>query len=425
VGGTGDGAGDSVVFLQTADGGTTWTVGDEPPGTLARSVHMVSASEGYVMVNENASGGSWSATLYHTEDGGGTWAEALAVVAGGYFSNVQIVSSSGSLARRDADRPATLLQTTQQSRTAFGAGSRNDESAFGSASLDGDPSPQLSRIDITPSYPSTIHVGETILFTAKGYDQNGDEVPITPIWSASGGTITQGGEYTADTVGDFIVTASVEDSPVQGTASVHADPAPILKHIDITPSTPSTIHVGETILFTAKGYDQNGDEVPITPIWSASGGRLTSGGLRFSAPLTGTQSILYVAGNLPGRYSVVAAQDEVEGRAWVTILGAAPPDLAPGQSWEHTFSTAGVYPYCNSRDFNLRGTVIVSPTVGRLHGLDAKTVISVSITATGFEPLTVTLGVSDTVRWVNADVVAHAIRGGEPYQVYLPLVVRS
>lgn len=340
VGGTGDGAGDSVVFLQTADGGTTWTVGDEPPGTLARSVHMVSASEGYVMVNENASGGSWSATLYHTEDGGGTWAEALAVVAGGYFSNVQIVSSSGSLARRDADRPATLLQTTQQSRTAFGAGSRNDESAFGSASLDGDPSPQLSRIDITPSYPSTIHVGETILFTAKGYDQNGDEVPITPIWSASGG-------------------------------------------------------------------------------------RLTSGGLRFSAPLTGTQSILYVAGNLPGRYSVVAAQDEVEGRAWVTILGAAPPDLAPGQSWEHTFSTAGVYPYCNSRDFNLRGTVIVSPTVGRLHGLDAKTVISVSITATGFEPLTVTLGVSDTVRWVNADVVAHAIRGGEPYQVYLPLVVRS
>ncbi len=55
---------------------------------------------------------------------------------------------------------------------------------------------------------------------------------------------------------------------------------------------------------------------------------------------------------------------------------------------------------------------------------NATSVTSVSITATGFEPPTVTIGVGDTVRWVNADTIGHAIRGGEPYHVYLPLVVR-
>jgi plastocyanin len=841
VGGTGDDPGDSVVFLQTSDGGATWTAGNAPPGTMAQSVHMISASEGYVVVNESGSGGSWSTTLYHIGDDGATWTEALAALAGGYFGNVQIASSSGSLAWGEAGRPGAPLQATQQSRTAFGAGSRNNGPMFGSTSLAGTAPPQLTRIDVTPSSatmhvgntqlfiakgydqngnempitpiwsatggtitqegqytatepgdftvtasvegsevqgtatvhvdsvpvlsridvtPSscTMHVGDTRLFTAQGFDQNGNEMPITPIWSASGGTITQGGEYRATTEGDFTVTASVEgsevqgtatvhvdsvpvlsridvlpssvtmnvggtkifnaqgfdqngneipitpnwsasggtiteggqytatepgdftvtasvegsevqgtatvhvdsvpvlsridvtpssctmhvgdtrlftaqgfdqngnempitpiwsatggaitqegqytatepgdftvtasvegsevqgtttvhvdpvpvlsridvlpssmtmnvgeiqlftaqgfdqnDNPVpitpiwsatggaitqegqytatepgdftvtasvessevqgtatvhvdpvpvlsridvlpssmtmnvgeiqlftakgfdqndnpipitpiwsatggaitqegqytatepgdftvtasvessevQGTATVHVDPAPVLAHIVITPSS-STIHVGDTQIFAAKGYDQNGNEMPITPNWSATGGAITpGGGIRATVTATETQQIDYTAGNLPGHYRVTAAVGEIESRARVTILGAAPPDLVPGASYEHTFATPGVYPYYDGYDFGLRGTAIVSPTLVARLAPQATTVIS--ITATGFTPFTVTIAISDTVRWVNADAVTHAIRGGEPHTIYLPLVMR-
>jgi|GEM_PF-5931866 len=55
--------------------------------------------------------------------------------------------------------------------------------------------------------------------------------------------------------------------------------------------------------------------------------------------------------------------------------------------------------------------------------LAATTVIL--ITATGFEPPTVTIHISDTVRWVNTDSVTHTIRGGLYYHtVYLPLIRR-
>ena len=57
--------------------------------------------------------------------------------------------------------------------------------------------------------------------------------------------------------------------------------------------------------------------------------------------------------------------------------------------------------------------------------LSPQATTGISITVTGFDPPTLAIGRGDTVRWVNADVVAHSIRGGEPYQVYLPLVVRS
>jgi len=45
--------------------------------------------------------------------------------------------------------------------------------------------------------------------TAAGFDQGGDPVSITPTWSATGGTITSAGVYTAGSqTGSFTVTAS-------------------------------------------------------------------------------------------------------------------------------------------------------------------------------------------------------------------------
>ena len=88
---------------------------------------------------------------------------------------------------------------------------------------------QVSRIDVTPSEVE-LQVGGTQQFIATGYDANYILVPIEPNWSASGGAITSGSGclYMATSVGDFTVTAYVQNSPVTGivigTARVHVGP---------------------------------------------------------------------------------------------------------------------------------------------------------------------------------------------------------
>ena len=61
---------------------------------------------------------------------------------------------------------------------------------------------QLDSIVVSPANVN-LEVGEQQLFSAVGYDTNGDlmDPPITPMWSTDGGTVTQDGQYTApDTV---------------------------------------------------------------------------------------------------------------------------------------------------------------------------------------------------------------------------------
>ena len=69
-------------------------------------------------------------------------------------------------------------------------------------------------------------MGDTQIFTAKAVDEQGNEIPITPTWSTTGGEITPEGLYTASEEGDFVVTASVQGSQVQGSADVHVNSSP-------------------------------------------------------------------------------------------------------------------------------------------------------------------------------------------------------
>jgi plastocyanin len=65
--------------------------------------------------------------------------------------------------------------------------------------------------------------------------------------------------------------------------------------------------------------------------------------------------------------------------------------------------------------------VEVSPTPQALHTLD---VTDVSITEAGFNPPSVTIGTSDAVRWTNNGTDTYTIRGGVPYEIYLPRVLK-
>ena len=50
--------------------------------------------------------------------------------------------------------------------------------------------------------------------------------------------------------------------------------------------------------------------------------------------------------------------------------------------------------------------------------------VRVTITASGFNPAVITVTVGDTVAWYNATAMTHTLKNGEPYHIYLPVVMR-
>ncbi|MGB3464481.1 MAG: carbohydrate-binding domain-containing protein [Cyclobacteriaceae bacterium] len=77
--------------------------------------------------------------------------------------------------------------------------------------------PVVSAINVTPANTS-LSVGQTTQFQASATDQFGAPISTSFNWTASGGTITSGGLYTATTPGSYTVTAA--SSGVNATATV-------------------------------------------------------------------------------------------------------------------------------------------------------------------------------------------------------------
>ena len=78
--------------------------------------------------------------------------------------------------------------------------------------------PALDALAVSPSGVSLLP-GEMLGFAASGTDQYGNAFPVSPTWSATGGTIDAFGSYTAGpAVGSFLVTAS--EGAVSDSASV-------------------------------------------------------------------------------------------------------------------------------------------------------------------------------------------------------------
>src|SRR5437879_6758456 len=130
-------------------------------------------------------------------------------------------------------------------------------------------------------------------FVAYGRTRAGDSVAVTVGWSASGGTITSGGLYTADTTpGVFQVTATVSGAALSGSSQVRARGS--LTQVILTPPSASVV-VGGTLQFGTYAKRRNGDSVTVGVAWSATGGSITASGL-------------YSAGASAGAYRVIATQ---------------------------------------------------------------------------------------------------------------------
>jgi hypothetical protein len=149
-------------------------------------------------------------------------------------------------------------------------------------------------------------------FQAFGRTDAGDSVAVDVQWSASGGTITPGGQYTADTAaGDFAVTAAMSGTSVTGSSRVKNRGG--VAQIIVTPAAAST-PAGGTLPFAAFGRRRNGDSVAVSVTWSATGGTISAAGL-------------YTAGQSAGTYRVIATQSAgaLADTATVTVTTTAPP----------------------------------------------------------------------------------------------------
>src|SRR6266516_2979578 len=136
----------------------------------------------------------------------------------------------------------------------------------------------------------TLDPNQTQPFAASGRTAAGDTVPIDVTWTASAGSITSDGLYTADTSAtDVTITATMTSAHVTGTSRVRKRR---VTQIFLTPDAVS-LRTGGTQQFAAWGVRNTGDSVGVAVTYSATGGTITSGGL-------------FTAGQTAGSYRVIA-----------------------------------------------------------------------------------------------------------------------
>jgi hypothetical protein len=166
--------------------------------------------------------------------------------------------------------------------------------------------PTLTRVTLSPS-SATIPTGTARQFTVTGTYSDGTTRTPSATWSATGGSITTSGNYTAGTVlGNFrVIVSSGGKADTSAITISSAD----LTSLSISPSTAS-LAPGATQQFTASGTWSNGSTLAPVVTWSATGGSITSGGV-------------YTAGTASGTYRVIGTH--AAGRADTSLVTITPP----------------------------------------------------------------------------------------------------
>jgi hypothetical protein len=155
----------------------------------------------------------------------------------------------------------------------------------------------LASIIVSPSTAS-ITAGGNQSFTAEGFDAYGNsrgDVTSQASWSISAGGSCDGALCGAATVGDYTVTALLQDAEDTATLAVEAGS---LASITVSPGF-ATITAGETQAFTAEGFDAYGNsrgDVTSEASWSVSAGGSCDGAL-CGATTVGNYTVVAILGD--------------------------------------------------------------------------------------------------------------------------------
>jgi hypothetical protein len=199
--------------------------------------------------------------------------------------------------------------------------------------------PTLSSLAISPASTS-LQVSGTKQFTVSGTWSDGSTSVPAVTWTATGGTITNGGLYAAGTTaGSYQVIATQVGGTKTDTANVTIGSA-VLTAVTTTPATLILVP-SASAAFTASGHYSNGSTGSVTVDWSATGGAITSGGV-------------YTAGATQGTFRVIAVEQggTLADTSVVTISGAAatlsslalsPSAVAMFTGGQQQFTAIGLY----------------------------------------------------------------------------------
>ncbi len=182
----------------------------------------------------------------------------------------------------------------------------------------------LTSMTISPS-SVTLTTGGTRQFAVSGTWSDGGSATPPATYSATGGTVSASGLYTAPaTAGTYRVIAAHSGGTRRDTAVVTVQSAAItLTSMSINPAT-VTMPAGATQQFAVSGTWSNGSTTPPSVTYSATGGSVTPAGV-FTAPSSA------------GTYRVIAAQSggTLRDTSVVTVTastggGTTPPPSGAG-----------------------------------------------------------------------------------------------
>jgi hypothetical protein len=164
----------------------------------------------------------------------------------------------------------------------------------------------LNSLVLTPASAS-LNTGATRQFSIAAQWSDGSTSLPAVSYSATGGTISAGGLYTAgSTAGSFRVIVSHAASGLADTSEVTLTvPAPTLSSISMTPATVSLL-TGATQQFSTTALWSDGSTTVPTLTYSATGGSISAGGL-------------YTAGSTAGTYRVIVSANGRADTSSVTL----------------------------------------------------------------------------------------------------------
>ncbi len=173
--------------------------------------------------------------------------------------------------------------------------------------------PTLTGISVSPSTAALLP-GATQVFSAVGVMSDGSNSSVSVTWSATGGSITPSGSYTAPSVaGTSLVIALQQGGTLADTAQVTVSvPPPTLTGVLLTPGSTS-LEFGQTQQFTAVGQLNDGTTTTIPITWTATGGTVNASGL-------------FTAGSTAGSFRVIARS--ANGLADTSAVTVTAPTIA-------------------------------------------------------------------------------------------------
>jgi calcineurin-like phosphoesterase family protein len=178
--------------------------------------------------------------------------------------------------------------------------------------------PVLAQVVLRPS-SATVVAGGTKQFTAYGRMSNGDSATIPITYSATGGTISASGIYSAgQTTGSYQVIASDASGAFADTSAVIVTSAGLAQVI-LSPATAALI-VGGTQQFGAYGKNGAGDSIAVAVHYSATGGMITAAGLYTAGQTAGAFQVIAV--DTSGKYADTAAVSIVSSIGGIVFVGA-------------------------------------------------------------------------------------------------------